>query len=242
MNSISILKEFSNLYKTIQDCHICPNMDRTKALRLPEAINPQSNVFVLMQSLAENHLRKTGVNFFNINGVAGSTGKNLEIFLNKMNSTIYPPKEIKLKNAVIQKAKHGLMPVYSSDITLCYPGKSKRGIGDRKPNRGEVQNCIRQKYLMRELELIKPKMILLMGKTCRDSFMKYICNDITFPSSLSEHIKKIIDENRVPQYYLSEMQSDIYVIPIQHSSGANPRFFEMAANTILIKLIREVLV
>ena len=74
--------ELNELYSDIHNCHECPRMDREKSLRLTQAVNTESDVFVISQTLAANQLRKSGVSFFRADGHIGNTGFSLEIFLN----------------------------------------------------------------------------------------------------------------------------------------------------------------
>ena len=52
--------------------------------------------------------------------------------------------------------------VYFSSLTRCYPGPAPRGAaGDRKPSPPEIELC--RPYLERELELLDPPLVLLVG-------------------------------------------------------------------------------
>ncbi len=50
---------------------------------------------------------------------------------------------------------------FKTAITKCYPGK-KRG-GDRKPTKEEIELC--SPFLMEQIRLVKPSVIIPMGKT-----------------------------------------------------------------------------
>ncbi len=51
--------------------------------------------------------------------------------------------------------------VYLSSITKCDPGKNPRGGGDRVPSPAEIALC--RPFLLQELELLRPQVILLLG-------------------------------------------------------------------------------
>ena len=72
------------LYKRIHECHLCPEMNSKKAFRIPHAVDESMDVFIISQALAEKQLRLSGVNFFTSDGILGSTGRNLEKFLNNL--------------------------------------------------------------------------------------------------------------------------------------------------------------
>src|SRR6266496_4388631 len=59
--------------------------------------------------------------------------------------------------------------VYLTSLTRCFPGKGKSGHGDRPPSRAEIALCSR--FLNRELGLIQPKVVLLVGKMAIDAFV-----------------------------------------------------------------------
>lgn len=59
--------------------------------------------------------------------------------------------------------------IYLSALTRCDPGKHPRGAGDRKPSPPELALC--QPYLLRELELVRPQVILPVGGMAITAFL-----------------------------------------------------------------------
>src|SRR5207244_3111099 len=59
--------------------------------------------------------------------------------------------------------------VYLTSLTRCFPGKSPGGNGDRPPSRAEIALC--RHFLDRELELLQPKVVLLVGRMAIDAFL-----------------------------------------------------------------------
>lgn len=227
--------ELCRLYIDIQDCHcpICPRMDRSKALRLIQAVDPESDVFIISQALACGQLRRSGVNFFDECGKLGNTGRRLEKFLNKFQRTVYPYQEVvTCLNTKIPKRQPGYLSVYNTEITQCYPG------GHRPPKGDEIRRCISRGFLIKEIELIKPKLLLLMGKVSCDSFFQYVL-ETKHPQSLSEHIDSIVQDGKISRFSLGCLS--LYVLPIQHAAGRNWRFRNMIEDDSLIDLIRELL-
>ena len=215
------MNDFELLYDEIHRCRKCQKMDKIKALRKIEFVNTKADVFVISQSLARDTLRKSGINFVLENGNLGRTGNNLEKFLKKFDRTVYPKKD---------------NTIYNSEVTQCYPGKAVKGNGDRKPSSEEIFNC--QSFFLRELQLIKPKLILLMGKTSRDCFYGYFLKGISFPKSLTEHINQILQRG-VDHFESDGIKSAI--IPIQHASGMNPHYSKMIENEKLCSMIKRIL-
>lgn len=50
---------------------------------------------------------------------------------------------------------------YMASVTRCWPGKNPGGTGDRSPGKKEIANCF--PYLLEELELVNPKVVILVG-------------------------------------------------------------------------------
>ena len=231
-------KELINLYFEIHNCHICPKMDKFKLQRNIESVDENSRVFILSQALAESQLRKSGVNFFKSDGLVGDTGKLLEKFLNKIDQTIYPPRDIKLENgSIIPKGNSKFKSVYNTEIAQCYPGKGKVK-GDRIPDKNEIQSCINSNFLLNEIQIIKPKLMLLMGRASTDTFFKYILKNEN-KLTLTNLIDQIINKNEIPMTTI--FGNEIAYLPIQHASGANPSFGKMCNNEKLITLIKKYL-
>ena len=91
--------------------------------------------------------------------------------------------------------------VYMAAVCRCYPGKSSSGTGDRVPFDYEIKKC--SKWLDFELNFLKPKLIIPVGKLAISQF-------ITF-SKLNDVVGKKI------KYQLNGVNSDIVALP--HPSG-----------------------
>ena len=205
------MTELEKLYEVIHSCRVCPKMDRHKSLRICECTNLNTDVFIVSQALAETTLRLSGVNFYKPDGSLGSTGLLLHEFLSKFGRTVDYTSPF---------------CVYNTEIAQCYPGKNRHG-GDRKPGKDEINNC--KHFFLRELEIVKPKLILLMGKSSCDAFYRYVL-DIKPERPFSEEVGTVREYKSVP------------VIPIYHASGANRgRFNRMIKDLNLINKIKEIL-
>ena len=231
--------QLRRLYRDIQNCHVCPRMDGEKALRNVDGVNAQSDVFIISQTLAANQLRKSGINFFQADGRLGNTGKALEAFLTSFGRTVYPQQAATtLSGATIPRCKVGYVTAYNTEIAQCYPGKNADDRGDRAPSNQELQRCVGSGLLAKELELIRPRLLLLMGKASRDTFFDYVLK-AQYPISLTEHIQNVVQSGEIPWFTVRDLS--FHVLPIQHASGANPRFHSMLQNRRLVELVEEVL-
>ncbi len=89
--------------------------------------------------------------------------------------------------------------VYLSALTKCDPGKNPRGSGDRKPSPPELMFC--RPFLLRELDLVRPEVILLVGGMAIEAFLG--------PSKLSEIVGASVERNGV------------HLLPLPHPSGVS---------------------
>jgi uracil-DNA glycosylase len=60
-----------------------------------------------------------------------------------------------------------LLVVYMAAVCRCYPGKNPQG-GDRVPDELEIENC--SGWLEAEFKLLKPKLVLAVGKLAINQF------------------------------------------------------------------------
>lgn len=97
---------------------------------------------------------------------------------------------------------------YMTAVTKCFPGKVKNGSGDRVPSRGEQELC--RHFLDEELELIKPRMIIPIGRLAIEKFFDN-----------QQTLEELIGSER-------EMDGR-WVIPLPHPSGAS-RWHQIAEN------------
>ena len=89
--------------------------------------------------------------------------------------------------------------VYISALTKCDPGKSARGNGDRKPSPADVALC--QPFLLRELDLVRPRAIALVGGMAIEAFLG--------PAHLEDVVGTAVERNGV------------VLLPLPHPSGVS---------------------
>lgn len=89
--------------------------------------------------------------------------------------------------------------VYLSAITKCDPGKHPKGNGDRKPSPAEVELC--RPFLERELDLVRPRVLLLVGGMAIEAFLG--------PSRLDDVVGASCE------------RSGVHILPLPHPSGVS---------------------
>lgn len=92
--------------------------------------------------------------------------------------------------------------IYMAAVCRCFPGKASGG-GDRVPSEREIANC--RPWLERELELLRPELIVPVGRLAIEQFLpaRPLVEQIGVVHSIA-HGKRRID-----------------LIPLPHPSGAS---------------------
>jgi uracil-DNA glycosylase len=93
--------------------------------------------------------------------------------------------------------------VYFAAVCRCFPGKKETG-GDRVPGDDEIANCSR--WLAAEVELLKPTLVLPVGKLAITQFMP--------PAPLNDIIGR--------KFQIEYCGHAMDCIPLPHPSGASP--------------------
>ncbi|MEO8880220.1 MAG: uracil-DNA glycosylase family protein [Gemmatimonadaceae bacterium] len=93
--------------------------------------------------------------------------------------------------------------VYIAAVTRCYPGPHPSGRGDRVPTRFEQGQC--STWLDSELTIIKPKLLIPVGKLAIEKFLD--------PAPLDQIIGRVHDVEHAGGWSR--------VIPLPHPSGAS---------------------
>jgi len=98
--------------------------------------------------------------------------------------------------------------VYIAAITRCYPGPHPSGRGDRVPSPAERERC--GDWLARELALIRPALVIPVGRLAIDRFLG--------PVSLDAVVGR---QHRITVDLEGEPSLDTIAIPLPHPSGAS---------------------
>ena len=94
--------------------------------------------------------------------------------------------------------------IFFLHVARCFPGKNPNGGGDREPDKKEIANC--RSYLEREVELLKPDIIIPVGKLA-------IREVLTLPKTFS--LEEVIGK----RFFQSYHGHPSIIIPLPHPSG-----------------------
>jgi uracil-DNA glycosylase len=114
-----------------------------------------------------------------------------------------------LMRAGVASEEQARRRIYMTSITKCFPGKSLGGDGDRRPSRAEVALC--GDHLDRQLRLLKPSVIILVGGLAHDRFLP--------GRSLESLVGRVFDEHGAA--VSSRAPVSPLLVPLPHPSGAS---------------------
>ena len=111
--------------------------------------------------------------------------------------------------------------VYMTSITKCFPGKGTGG-GDRRPSRAEVDLC--SSHLDRQLALIKPELLILVGGLAHERFLPGRPLDGLVGRLFDLSGREVGSRERIRPL----------LVPLPHPSGAS-RWLNAAENRLLLE-------
>jgi uracil-DNA glycosylase family 4 len=162
----SKLSELKQIHKGVYSCSRCHKFENGTVRYDPKKIPRKtfskflhSEIFIVAQSLAKNHVRLSGVPFHDSNCRLSKGGKYLEKHFNTLGYTLVPWTRTK---------KY----VYTTDLVQCFPGRNRNGKGDNIPTSKEIKSCM--PWFLKELSVIEPKVILLLGAPATKVFFGFV--------------------------------------------------------------------
>jgi uracil-DNA glycosylase family 4 len=112
--------------------------------------------------------------------------------------------------------------IYMTSITKCFPGKGTGG-GDRRPSHTEVELC--RPHLDRQLALIKPDLLILVGGLAHERFLP--------GRPLDRLVGRVFDQAGVEVSTQARVRP--LLVPLPHPSGAS-RWLNAQPNRELLDL------
>lgn len=208
------LVELRQIYNDIHQCAECCNWPGCKIKpdpeKVPRVVIPNmlaSKIFLAGQALARGQQRLSGIPYTYPSGRLSTAGTRLSNHLTKIGYCIPHP------------GNDRRQMVYSSDIIQCWPGSKGSGNGDIKPDDPEVSNCF--PWLLKEIELVKPRVIILLGKIAASVFFhRYLDHNVKGLAELVGREKRCI---------INELEVYLYVLP--HPAGAYLDFASIYSDT-----------
>jgi len=105
--------------------------------------------------------------------------------------------------------------IYMAAVCRCFPGKNKKGSGDRLPDKAEIDHC--KQWLEREYELLQPRLIIPIGKLAIAQYLQ------------AKRLNEVVGQQFVID--LPQVQADC--IPLPHPSGLSTWYHMEPGKTLL---------
>jgi uracil-DNA glycosylase len=116
--------------------------------------------------------------------------------------------------------------IYLTSVTKCFPGKGTGG-GDRRPSRDEVDLC--GSHLDRQLALIKPELLILVGGLSHERFLP--------GRPLDELVGRVFDLSGGE--VSGRGRARPLLVPLPHPSGASRWLNEVENRLLLDRALRR---
>lgn len=175
------MKTLKSIHEALRECEACPNMCGT-----PVHGHANKVEVMLIGQAPGPHEANLGKPF------AYTAGKTLFGWLHQVSGL----SEEELREQI-----------YFAAVARCFPGKNAKGGGDREPSPEEIRNC--RKFLAAEVKVLKPKLIIAVGKLAISEVLGPQIFKKTSP--LAEIIGK--------KFFVSYHGHPVEVVPLPHPSG-----------------------
>jgi uracil-DNA glycosylase len=116
--------------------------------------------------------------------------------------------------------------IYLTSVTKCFPGKGTGG-GDRRPSRAEVDLC--RPHLDRQLALIKPELLILVGGLSHERFLP--------GRPLDELVGRVFD--LLGREVSGRSRVRPLLVPLPHPSGASRWLNGVENRQLLDRALRQ---
>jgi len=196
--------------------------DKKAVSRNLAAVNANARLAVIGEAVGPRTLRLSGVSYFDYEGNIGRSGKFLDAILGSWGYTVYPPCDVRVPGGtVLCRPGQGRKTAYCSDLCPVFPGYQPTKSGKtriRRPTPQLINSALDRSFLARELNIIKPRVILLLGKHAYASVYGHFLKDR--PTESLSTVVREIDSITFRRY------NGAIVVPMLHPSPASPAFLQ----------------
>lgn len=175
------MKDLSSIHQALQTCRACKDMCGTPVYGHANLVS-----VMLIGQAPGPHEADLGKPF------AYTAGKTLFGWL----------------HSVAQLGEEDLRQrIYFAAVARCFPGKNPSGGGDREPSPKEIINC--RKFLAAEVNVLKPKLIIAVGKLA--------IKEVLGPGIVKKTFK--LNEVIGKKFFVNYHGQPVHVVPLPHPSG-----------------------
>lgn len=174
------------LYHEIHSCRKCPMVIASEEPRKVNERSLDSSIILMAQAPSESGVRKSGIHWVKRDGTLTNGGRNLEKYLSKIAYSVIPKEMFKSP--------------YTTNVLHCWTGK--QGKRDRPPNETELLYC--RPWWIKEFEIIRPRVLLLLGAKAVSSFSIATSEKLEFKDLLKNQGKSLS---------LNDMELYLFAVP-----------------------------
>ena len=179
--------KLKRLYQQIFQCRECQNIIPSKVQRQVLENTLNSEIVLMAQAPGVCGVRISGVHWNKEDGSLIGGG----IFLNNQLALI--EYSVRQNNPVPRP--------YTTNVLQCWTGRDGDRSRDRPPAEKELETC--KKYWQEELNIIQPKILVVLGKKATESLSKVIEQNWIFADMLNCKVENIpIGEIKVTVFFL----------------------------------------
>lgn len=149
-------RDFEQLYEGIHGCRRCLTVVWSIVPRRLDQVACKSGIVLMAQAPSEDGVRKSGIHW---------VGEDIRL---RRPGGTFLDKYLKQLGYSVDPEVDGYARPYTTNVLHCWTGRSRTGKRDRKPTQTELQKCM--PWWCRELELVMPRVIILMGQPAAESF------------------------------------------------------------------------
>ena len=195
------MKSLKEIQERLKTCHACSEMCGT-----PVFGNKNKTKIMLIGQAPGPHEASKGKPF------AFTAGKTLFQWLNMV-------------SGLTEEELRG--QIYFAAVARCFPGKNKKGGGDREPSSVEIANC--RHFLTAEMNVLKPKVVIAVGKLAISEVLGPLLLKKSAP--LTEVIGK--------KFSVNYQDHEIVVIPLPHPSGISTWHKKEPGKSLLVEALNQ---
>ena len=167
------------LYDDVHCCRCCPNVIPSIVPRQADQRAVSSDIVLMAQAPSKSGVRKSGRHWIGEDGkLRRPGGVILDKHLRGIGYTVEPDGNL-------------LKIPYTTNVLHCWTGRTQEGSKrDRRPARDELLAC--KRWWRKELELVRPGVLILLGKPAAESFSAMIGEKVSFSALLDRQGETIV--------------------------------------------------
>ena len=176
MSNKQILRQ---LYDEVHCCRCCPDVEASIVPRQLDERAASSKVALMAQAPSKSGVRKSGRHWIGEDGkLRRPGGVILDKHLRGIGYTVNPDDD-------------ALKRPYTTNVLHCWTGRARKGSKrDRRPARDELLAC--KRWWRKELELVRPRVLILLGKPAAESFSAMTGEKVNFSALLDRQGETIV--------------------------------------------------